>query len=128
MSGAEALAAVGLASNILQFVEFTTELCVRIQEYSSSATGLPKELAQQAAQLRELLLLLKELSQQSNGQVLGDGLLVQCQAQAQELSDLLESLQGRVGKGRLANARVAVRSFSRKPQVDKVGHWDVFLL
>ena len=128
MSGVEGLVAVGFASNVLQFVELTTKLCVRIQEYSSAASGLPKELAKKAAQLSELLGLLKQLSQQSEGQTLGGGVLGQCQAQGQELSDLLESLQGGAGKSRWGTAKVAYRSLRRTQQVDKVrnGHNPVF--
>ncbi|KAL5044744.1 hypothetical protein BDW71DRAFT_209114 [Aspergillus fruticulosus] len=37
------ISAIGLASNILQFVEFGAELCGRIHEVASSATGLTEE-------------------------------------------------------------------------------------
>lgn len=122
MSGAEALAAVGLASNVLQFVDFTTKLCAQIKEYSSSATGLPKELSRQALQLSALLALLKELSQQPSGPKLEKDVLEQCQIQAQELSDLLESLQGGRGQSRWRTAVVAFKSLKREEQIGKVGH------
>lgn len=121
MSGAEALAAVGLASNVVQFVEFTARLCVRIQEYASATSGLPKELAQQAAQLAELLILLKELSQQSDGAILDVGITGQCQTQAEELSNLLDSLRAGAGKGRWGTAKTAFKSLKRIQQIDKVG-------
>jgi hypothetical protein len=122
MSGAEVLAAVGLASNVLQFVDFTTKLCAQIKEYASSASGLPKELSQQALQLSALLALLKGLSQQPNGPKLEKDVLGQCETQAQELSDLLESLRGGGGKSRWETAKVAFKSLKRTQQIDKVGY------
>jgi len=126
MSGAEALAAVGLASNVLQFVDFTFKLCAQIKEYASSASGLPKELSQQAVQLSALLNLLKGLSQQSDGPKLGTGVLEECQSQAQKLSDLLESLRGGGDKSRWRTARVALRSLKREEQIGKVSDKPVF--
>jgi len=122
MSGAEVLAAVGLASNVLQFIDFTTKLCAQIKDYASSASGLPKELSQQALQLSALLVLLKGLPQQPNGPKLEKDVLGQCQIQAQELSDLLESLQGGRGQSRWRTAVVAFKSLKREEQIGKVVH------
>jgi len=122
MSGVEALAAVGLASNVFQFVDFTSKLGAQLKEYASSASGLPKELSQQAVQLSALSDLLKGLSQQPNGPKLWKVVLGQCQIQAQELSDLLESLQGGRGQSRWRTVKVAVKSLKRTQQIDKVGH------
>lgn len=121
MSGAEALAAVGLVSNILQFVDFTSQLCVQIKEIASSASGLPKELDRQATQLAELLALLRDLAQDAKGHALGEGVLQQCQAQAQELAVLLKSFDGGSGKGHWKNAKVAFRSMRHNKEVEKVG-------
>ena len=121
MSGAEALAAVGLASNILQFVDFTSQLCGRIHEITTTASGLPRELDQQAAQLSQLLGLLKELALYSQGQTLGDGILKQCQAQAQELAVLLKSFEGGANKGRWKNTKVAFKSLRHTQGIEKVG-------
>ncbi|KAL9600032.1 MAG: hypothetical protein Q9179_003359 [Wetmoreana sp. 5 TL-2023] len=120
MSGAEALAAVGLASNIIQFVDFTTELCVRISDYTTASSGLPKELAQRATQLGELLNTLKELSQLSDEQVSAKGIIAQCEIQAQELAGLFESLRADAGKGRWSTAKAAFKSMRRTQQIDKV--------
>ena len=122
MSGAEVLAAVGLASNILQFIEFTSHLCIRIKEYSSTTSGLPKDLASKAIQLAELLGLLQEISKQSDKHFSVNGTLAQCASQAQELADLLETLQGRLGASRWGNAKVAFKSLKRAEQIEKVGN------
>jgi len=126
MSGAEPLAAMGLASNVLQFVDFTSKLCAQIKEYASSVSGLPKELSQQAVQLSALLDLLKELSQQPNGPEPGKVVLGRCQIQAQELSDLLESLQGGRGQSRWKTVKVAVKSLKRTQQIDRVRYKPAF--
>ncbi|KAL8686618.1 MAG: hypothetical protein Q9218_006983 [Villophora microphyllina] len=120
MSGAEALAAVGLASNVLQFIDFTTQLCVRIKEYSSSASGFPKAVGQQATHLSHLLSLLRELSGRSNGQQLQDGILGQCETQAQELAEIFESLRIGSSQGRWRHARAAFNSMRRTEQIDKL--------
>ncbi|KAL8824863.1 MAG: hypothetical protein Q9191_004767 [Dirinaria sp. TL-2023a] len=120
MSGAEALAVVGLASNILQFIDFTSQLCERIHEITTTASGLPRELDQQAAQLSQLLGLLKELAQHSKGQTLGDDILKQCQFQAQELAVLLKSFEGGAHKGRWKNAKVALKSLRHTQEIEKL--------
>jgi len=122
MSGAEVLAALGLASNVLQFVDYTSKLCAQITEYASSASGLPKELSQLAVQLSALLALLKRLSQQPNGPKFEKDLLEQCQIRAQKLSALLESLQGGRGQSHWRTAVVAFKSLKREEQIGKVGH------
>ncbi|KAL9579363.1 MAG: hypothetical protein Q9212_005152 [Teloschistes hypoglaucus] len=120
MSGAEALAAVGLASNILQFIDFTTQLCVRIQEYSSAASGLPKALAQQAAHLSHLLGLFRELQEQSGEQQHQDGILEPCRVQAQELADIFESLRTDSSQSRWKHAKAAFKSMKRTEKIDKL--------
>lgn len=121
MSGAEALAAVGLVSNILQFIDFTTQLCLRIQEYSSAASGLPKALAQQAAHLSHLLSLFKELQEQSGDQQHQDAILEPCRAQVLELADIFESFRTDSSQSRWKHAKAAFKSMRRTEQIDKVG-------
>ncbi|KAL8870461.1 MAG: hypothetical protein Q9174_003506 [Haloplaca sp. 1 TL-2023] len=120
MSGAEALAAVGLASNVLQFVEFTTLLCERIHDYSSATSGLPKELAQQASQLNTLLTIFRDLAQRPDGQRFADDIIKQCHAQAQELSDVFENLRVGAAKGRWGTAKTAFKSLKRTQQIEKL--------
>ena len=52
-------------------------------------------------------MVLRELSQPSKGLTFGHESLGLCQAQAQELSDLLESLRDGSGKNRWSNAKVS---------------------
>ena len=88
MSGAEAIVAFGIASNVIQFIEFTAKLCSRIREYASGST-LPKKLALQADRLSDLLGILESLNKSSSEAVLNGQTLARCQTQAQELSEFL---------------------------------------
>jgi hypothetical protein len=116
MSGAEAFVAIGIASNIVQLLEFTTSLVRRIQEYSSGA-GTPKKIATQADRLSDLLSILKTIEKFSGRSPLDEKVLLRCQAQAQELSELLEALKGD-GGNRFKNAKKAFKSLSKSDQIE----------
>lgn len=116
MSGAEAFVAIGIASNIVQLLEFTTSLVRRIQEYSSGV-GTPKKIATQADRLSDLLGILKTIEKFSGRSPLDEKVLLRCQAQAQELSELLEALKGD-GGNRFKNAKKAFKSLSKSDQIE----------
>lgn len=97
MSGAEAFVAIGIASNFVQLLDFTTSLAGRIQEYSSGV-GTPKKITTQADRLSDLLRVLNAIEQSSGPSPLDKKVLSRCQAQAQELSELLEALKGDGGE------------------------------
>ena len=120
MSGAEGIAAVGLASNVLQFVDFTAQLCERIHDYSSATSRLPQGLAQQANQLTTLLTTFGDLAQRPDGQRFANDIVKQCRAQAEELSDVFESLRKGPSQNRWETARTAFKSLKRTQQIDKV--------
>ena len=121
MSGAEALLALGVAANVLQFVQFTAELCVRIRDYSINP-GVPKKLARQADQLDHLLQTLKSLCNNSQQDSLERQIVAGCQAQAEELFYLLESLKGsKDGQDRWwKNAKKALRSLSTAEKIKEL--------
>lgn len=120
MSGAEAIAAFGIATNVVQFIDFTAKLCGRIREYASGS-GLPKKLAPQADRLSDLLGILESLNKSSNDSVLSSQALARCQTQAQELSDFLDDLKSDGQRQNWAkNARRAFRSLNRSDQIDEL--------
>lgn len=120
MSGAEAIAAFGIATNVVQFIDFTAKLCGRIREYASDS-GLPKKLAPQADRLSDLLGILESLNKSSNDSVLSSQALARCQTQAQELSDFLDDLKSDGQRQNWAkNARRAFRSLNRSDQIDEL--------
>lgn len=120
MSGAEAIAAFGIATNVVQFIDFTAKLCARIREYASGSS-LPKKLALQADRLSDLLGILESLNKSSNDAVLSGQTLARCQNQAQELSDFLDDLKSDGQRQNWAkNARRAFRSLNRSDQIEEL--------
>ena len=120
MSGLEPLAAVGLAGNIVQFVDFTAQLCLRIKELSSSSSGLPKELEKQTIQLSGLLHVLKELAQNPQGPTLAHGVLERCFLESNELDLLLKGYEGGSDRSRLKIAKLAFHSLRQSKNIEKV--------
>ena len=118
MSGAEALVAIGVASNFIQLIDFTATLCSRIREYSIGS-GTPKKLIAQADRLSDLLAVLKSLEQLSSQTPLNEQVLARCLTQAHDLSDLLETLKGNTGS-RLGNARKAFKSLNKSEQIEEL--------
>ena len=121
MSGAEFLVAIGIAGNVLQFVDFAGKLCGRVREYSS-ASGIPKKLAAQADRLSNLLEILKTLSMSSEQEALEERFLSRCQTQAQELSILLDSLKSnRLERDRWwKNVSKAIKSLGRAEKIEEM--------
>ena len=118
MSGAEAILALSVAANVLQFVEFTAKLCARIRDYSKGL-GVPKKLARQADQLDHLLQILRSLCEGSHQESLERQIVASCEVQAEELYCLLESLSGSEdGQGRwFKTAKKALKSLNRAERV-----------
>lgn len=118
MSGAEALLVLGVAANVVQFISFTGELCSRIREYTNGP-GVPRKVALQADQLDHLLRILDSLCKSSNEESLERQIVAGCQAQAEELYYLLESLSGsKNGQDRWwKNAKKALKSLSRAEKI-----------
>ena len=121
MSGAEGLVLLGVAANVLQFVEFATELCGRIRDYSNGP-GMPRKLAALADQLADLVAILKSRSSSLNPDPLEDQVVQRCLAQAEELSFLLDSLRGSKNDHDhwWKNARKALKSLSRAEKIEEL--------
>ena len=120
MSGAEAIVAISLASNVIQFVEFTAKLCSRIQEYASGS-GLPRKLATQADRLSDHLGILASLNKSSSQDSLSGHTLARCQTQAQELSDLLDDLKSDGQRQSWAKStKRAIKSLNRSDQIEEL--------
>ena len=120
MSGLEVSVAVGLASNIIQFVDFTARLSVRIKEIYTSSSGLPKELEKQAVQLSSLSATLKELASQPEGATLAYGVWKQCDSEAKELGSLLERFEVGSDRRRLKIVKLALHSLRQNKEIEKV--------
>ena len=120
MSGAEAIVAFGLATNVVQFIDFTTKLCSRIREYASGP-GLPKRFAAQSDRLSDLLSILQSVNESSGNGVLSGQTLARCQTQAQELSDFIDDLKSDGQRQSWAkNAKKAFKSLNRADQIEEL--------
>jgi len=89
MSGAEGIVALGIAGNVVQFIDFGVKLCSRIKEYSV-ATGAPNRLATQVAYISDILEILKDLSDAQHG-ALDKRVISRYASKAEELSALLDT-------------------------------------
>ena len=120
MSGAEAIAAFSIATNVIQFIDFTAKLCCRIREYAS-VSGLPRKLATQADRLSDLLGILESLDNPCKQDVLSGHTLTRCRTQAEELSGFLDDLKSDGQRQSWAkNARRAFKSLNRSDQIEEL--------
>lgn len=89
----EALAAVGLTSNLLDFVNTITKLCSLIKQCSSAA-GTPSEVATISKRLELTLTMLRELDEAKRANLDHEKLALKiCCDEAEELRLFLESLK-----------------------------------
>jgi hypothetical protein len=94
MSGAEALVALGFASNVVQFIDFGSKLCSRFKEYASSAIGAPKKITALAARLDLVLKTLNALNDAGRTIVDHEAKTIQsCISEAQEFDALLNKFR-----------------------------------
>lgn len=120
---AEALVAVGLASNVLQFIDFGTKLCARIQDYSSTINGSPKKLKELGDHLSNVLKTLESLDGTKRTYLEHEESTIQsCLRQAQELNAYLDSFQLQSNSFRslsFEKLRLAFKSVRGEKQVEE---------
>jgi hypothetical protein len=93
----EAVAAVGLASNVLDFVNTIARLCALIKQYSSAA-GAPNEVVAISKRLELTLTMLQELDEAKRAKLDHERLALKfCRDEADELRLFLEKLK--IGPG-----------------------------
>jgi hypothetical protein len=98
MSGAEALVALGFASNVVQFIDFGSKLCSRIKEYASSAIRASKKITALAARLDLVLKTLNALNDTGRTTVDHEAKTIQsCISEAQEFDALLNKFRLKTG-------------------------------
>ncbi|KAL4748223.1 hypothetical protein BDW72DRAFT_195994 [Aspergillus terricola var. indicus] len=116
--------AVSLASAILQFVEFGANVCGRIHEVASSATGLTEENAHLKLTVEELRNLTDGLITNLNGNTSHEAELVklasQCRDLSVELTEMLSKLQLK-NEGRLwSSVRAAWMSTIKEKKLSSI--------
>ncbi|KAL4943937.1 hypothetical protein BDV06DRAFT_125145 [Aspergillus oleicola] len=118
------LSAIGLASNILQFIEFGAELCVNIQEVASSATGSTKENEHIEVAVGDLESATDGLSTNVKGNNKNEVELVQlagsCRALSAQLMHVLSKLRAKKGDGLFGSVRTAWKSTLKKSKIASI--------
>ena len=108
MSGAEALAVVGIIANILQLVDFSSKAISRVKEYGENARDLPKTFRDIQTELPLIVHTLSEIRTRiSDGQVPEERckalkvVLGNCEAKLAELKIIFEKVlpQDNASKG-----------------------------
>lgn len=112
----EALVAVGLASNILQFVDFSTKLVIKAAEARKSASGVPKDWEDALAAGEQLQQTLNRHKLSAGNHSLAT-LAVECKATCDELQKVFRRVQGKQGSSGL---RVSLRSLTQKSKLDSL--------
>ncbi|KAL4786839.1 hypothetical protein BJX76DRAFT_365056 [Aspergillus varians] len=108
------LSAIGLASNILEFVEFGVQLCKGIHEVANSVTGLTAENEHINVSATDLKKLADELSTDLKGNSKQEAELVKlsghCRDLSAELMNILSKLKAKKGDRLWSNVRAAWKS------------------
>jgi hypothetical protein len=118
----EALAAIGLAGNILQFIDFTAKVLNSANELKASASGFTKD-AESVAQVTTSLkgLCDKLATGQYAHQNVPGGLLKlmeQCNACCQELLTILEQSRAKPGASKWRRIEQAFLSVRKKSELN----------
>lgn len=109
-----ALVALGIASNVVQFVDFASKLVSRISEYSTAAGGVPKKLQELQARLGLVDETLNSLTTDSLVSVGQEEQTISlCVNQVQDLSMLLEKVELRWRTSSSASISWAGRQLDR---------------
>ncbi|OJI98022.1 hypothetical protein ASPVEDRAFT_441075 [Aspergillus versicolor CBS 583.65] len=115
------MSAIGVAANILQFVEFGAKLCGRIQEVASSATGLTEENAHLDSTVDELRNVTDGLITNLKGNTQHEAELVklaaQCRDLSAELTDMLSKLKPKKDDRFWSSIRAAWKSTVKEKKV-----------
>jgi hypothetical protein len=90
----EKLAALGLAGNVVQFIDFAGKLFVHIKEYSSDASKAPRSVQALVEHLNLVLNTLKELNGASLTSIESERIPIQlCITQAEALNTFLDKFK-----------------------------------
>ncbi|KAL4799962.1 hypothetical protein BDV19DRAFT_354101 [Aspergillus venezuelensis] len=118
------LSAIGLASNILQFIEFGTEICVTIHEVATSATGLTQENEHIQMAVKDLSVATDGLATSVKGNSRHEAELTQlagsCKTLSDELMGILSKLKTKKGDGLLGSVRIAWKSTTKKNKIASI--------
>ena len=127
MSGAEALAVVGIIANILQLVDFSSKVISRVKEYGQDAQDIPKTFRDIQTGLPLIVHTLGEIrTRVSDGQVpeksckAMKGVLGDCKAKLAELKIIFEKVLPQDGASRGERVWKALMSLWQDKKVEEI--------
>ncbi|RDW74622.1 uncharacterized protein DSM5745_07284 [Aspergillus mulundensis] len=118
------LSAIGLASNILQFIEFGTNLCGKIYEVAGSITGLTDENAHLSETVDDLKKVTDGLSTSLEGnnkhEVELAKLAAQCRDLSEEMMGIISKLKLKKGDRMWRSVRAAWKSTLKERKIASI--------
>ena len=115
----EALAAIGLVSNIIAFIDFGYEVVSvgrEIHQAAGGATGENDKVASLTTQLHSISFDLKSQAAVTADEIQLHGLARECQNISTELLAVLESLKAKDPKSKRQVIRATMKNFTKKDQ------------
>lgn len=124
---AEALGALGVASNIIQLIEFSSHVVVRINDYHSTVDEVPKNLAPIKENLELLVKTLNLINpavstgqmKQGTPEALAQ-VIEACQGQIQALNEVLSKILPTPGESSLRRMKKAFHSITYDSKIEKI--------
>src|ERR1700722_15200610 len=124
---AESLAAVGLVSAIVQFVDFTAKVIERLNEFHSRAKDAPQSFSDLKIRLPLLRLTLDTVCSQAKAKLVDPkaqeallDVVSGCQAQVRVLDDILSRMLPAQGDGRVRRGMKALSSVVQEKTLRRV--------
>jgi hypothetical protein len=117
------LAAIGLANNIVAFVEFASKIITGAHEVYSSATGTTSNNADMALVIGDVRAMTRRLhvvKPVTDDDIALQDLVVKCQELSTDLISTLSRLQTKDPKSKTASMRVAWRAMRSKDKVESL--------
>ncbi|KAF7515240.1 hypothetical protein G7054_g14678 [Neopestalotiopsis clavispora] len=116
----EAIAALGLAANIVQFTEYAVKLVFETREVYASGRGTTEEVQTLAAISENLKSLASNIDTRGARSLGLQNLISQCQNIAKQLLSAIDSLQVRGDKTAWKSFVVALRAVRRQGDIEKL--------
>jgi hypothetical protein len=119
------LSAIGLASNIIAFMDLASKLISRTYEAYNSSTGTSKEITDLTQVIGDLQATARRLSNQvwparTDDEVAVLNLSRKCQDLSNDIVDILTKLQMKGRKSKLKNIQVAWKTMREKGNLEAI--------
>lgn len=124
---AEALAVIGLVGNIVAFVEFSQKVVTRLDEFSNNLKYSTKSLKQIQTELPLIIDAIQRIKDRADSGKLDDNaktslgpVVLECQQQAQRLSDILDNILPASDSSTWERRKKAILSLKTDRKVEEI--------